>query len=61
MRFALAWSESLVSVTSVAGLVIFFSVFVGILIWLATRSRKQVDRWSRLPLKDNDEASSENS
>lgn len=54
---ALGMSENLVGITSVAGLLIFFTVFVGIFIWLLTRSKKQVDRWSRLPLKDKQDES----
>ncbi len=37
------------------GLLMFFLVFVGITFWTLTRSRRQIDRWSGLPL-ESDEA-----
>ena len=36
----------------VMGLVIFVAVFVGAAIWVATRSKAQVDHWSKLPLSE---------
>ena len=35
------------------GLVIFVTVFVLVTIWALTRSRKQVRRWSSMPLNDD--------
>ncbi|HMO25885.1 MAG TPA: cbb3-type cytochrome c oxidase subunit 3 [Tepidisphaeraceae bacterium] len=46
-----------VSVLSSIGLLIFFTVFLGIIIWAFTRSKRTVDRWSKLPL--GEEGSSE--
>ncbi len=34
------------------GLVIFFVVFIVTTIWVYTRSRRDVDHWSKLPLND---------
>ena len=36
------------------GLVIFVAVFIGTSLWIFTRPRRQVDRWSHLPLEDSD-------
>jgi cbb3-type cytochrome oxidase subunit 3 len=32
------------------GLVIFVIVFLGVTVWILTRSRKEVQTWSRIPL-----------
>ncbi|TWT29394.1 Cbb3-type cytochrome oxidase component FixQ [Posidoniimonas corsicana] len=48
----LAASPALLSVTSVIGMLIFLTVFLGVVFWVATRSRRQVNDWSRLPLDD---------
>ncbi len=45
--------EDWLGVLSTTGMLIFFTVFVGVLIWIATRSRRQIDRWSKLPLEDD--------
>lgn len=34
-----------------AGLVLFFLTFVATTVWAMTRGRKDVDRWSALPLE----------
>lgn len=34
------------------GLVVFVAVFLGVCVWVATRRRQEVDRWSSLPLAD---------
>ena len=34
-----------------AGLVTFFTVFVGMTVWAMTRRRQEIDRWSALPLE----------
>jgi cbb3-type cytochrome oxidase subunit 3 len=39
-------------ILSTTGMLIFFAVFVGVVIWIVTRSRRQIDRWSKLPLED---------
>lgn len=39
---------------SVAGLLIFFVVFVLIVLWTLTRPRSQVNDWSRLPMAPDD-------
>lgn len=39
-------------VFAVGGLVLFVAVFVGVCLWVTTRSRKEVDAWSSLPLAD---------
>jgi len=36
-----------------AGLIVFFSVFVGVTVWSMTRSRKLVRQWAMLPLEDS--------
>jgi hypothetical protein len=36
-----------------AGLVIFFVIFVGAMIWTLTRPRRMVEEWARLPLHDS--------
>lgn len=38
---------------STVGLVIFVAVFVGVCVWALTRSRRQVKRWSELPLSED--------
>ena len=40
---------------AVIGLVVFVTVFLGVVAWVATRGRKQIDTWSRLPLSDDHE------
>lgn len=40
-----------------AGLVVFFLVFVGVAVWTFTRSRKQVEEWSAIPLSGGREES----
>lgn len=40
---------------AVIGLVVFFTVFLGVVAWVLTRSRRQVDRWASLPLADGTE------
>lgn len=32
------------------GLVIFVVVFIGITVWVVTRSRREIQTWSRIPL-----------
>ena len=32
----------------------FFALFLGIVIWTLLRPRKQIDRWSRIPLDDQE-------
>ncbi|MEO0529055.1 MAG: cbb3-type cytochrome c oxidase subunit 3 [Planctomycetota bacterium] len=39
-------------VFAVGGLLLFVAVFVGVCFWVTTRSRKEVDTWSSLPLAD---------
>lgn len=34
-------------------LVIFVAVFAGVFVWTVTRSRRQVQTWSTLPLEDD--------
>lgn len=41
-----------IAALKVAGLVIFLAVFIGIVLWTLTRSRRQIDRWSEMPLDD---------
>ena len=50
-----ALSEAGLGLLSVMGLVLFVAVFLGILAWTLSRSRRQVDRWSSLPLADGHE------
>ena len=38
------------------GLVLFVLVFVGTSLWAITRTRKQLDHWSNLPLGGSDSA-----
>ena len=40
---------------AVAGLVIFVAIFAGMILWVLTRKRSQVERWSKLPLHTDDE------
>lgn len=35
-----------------AGLIIFFTVFVGVMLWAFTRSRKTIHNWALIPLED---------
>ena len=37
---------------AVGGLLLFVAVFLGVCFWVTTRSRKEVDVWSSLPLAD---------
>lgn len=37
---------------AVGGLLVFVAVFAGVCLWVTTRSRKEVDMWSSLPLAD---------
>lgn len=39
-------------VFAVGGLLLFVAVFSGVCFWVTTRSRKEVDAWSSLPLAD---------
>ena len=39
------------------GLVIFFVVFVGTALWALTRPRREIQRWSALPLEAGEEVS----
>lgn len=36
------------------GLVIFFVTFLAIVVWALTRPKRDVKRWSKLPLNDSD-------
>lgn len=45
------------SITSTLGLLIFVAVFLGIIAWTLTRSRRQVKHWSELPLSDDSDDS----
>jgi len=38
------------SLPAIVGLVVFFTVFVGVCVWVFTRRRGTVDRWAGLPL-----------
>jgi cbb3-type cytochrome oxidase subunit 3 len=37
------------------GLVIFVVVFLGVTVWILTRSRKEVGTWSRIPLTGDED------
>lgn len=37
------------------GLIIFVAVFAGITAWTLTRRRSQIDDWSRMPLRGDDD------
>lgn len=39
------------SLTS-AGLLLFFAVFIGVMLYALTRPPRQADRWSRIPLTE---------
>ena len=47
-------TEGLLQVTSVGGMLIFLSVFTGVVVWVLTRRRGEVDDWSHLPLEDRE-------
>jgi len=49
-------SSGVLSHFATIGLVIFVAVFVGVGIWTLTRSRREIDDWSHLPLSGDDEA-----
>lgn len=49
----LAWLEDPLSVAAVVSMLIFFGVFLGVIVWLLTRSRREVDNWSKMPLDDD--------
>jgi hypothetical protein len=36
------------------GLVVFFVTFIGIALWTLTRPRRDIDRWSSLPLQSDE-------
>ena len=42
--------ESDLSFFAVVGLVLFVAIFLGLTVWVLTRSRRQVRTWSELPL-----------
>ena len=42
------------------GLVIFFLVFLGAVVWTLTRSRREVEQWARLALHESELSSQEN-
>ena len=35
---------------AVIGLVIFVAVFVGVTVWVLTRTKREISTWSRIPL-----------
>jgi len=37
------------------GLVIFVVVFIGITVWVVTRSRKEIQTWSQIPLTGDED------
>jgi len=37
------------------GLVLFVAVFVGVAAWTLTRRRSEIDDWSRMPLRGDDD------
>lgn len=37
------------------GLVIFVAVFIGVTVWILTRSRQEVQAWSRIPLTSDED------
>lgn len=47
-----AMSAAGLEVLAVGGLLMFVAVFVGVCFWVTTRSRKEVETWSSLPLAD---------
>lgn len=46
-------TDEAIQLIKTAGLLAFFSIFCGVLIWVTFRKRKEVQRWSRLPLDDD--------
>jgi cbb3-type cytochrome oxidase subunit 3 len=53
------WNTANLGILSEIAMVMFFLIFLGVLVWVFTRSRRQVDRWSKLPLQ-NEEPKSPN-
>ncbi|MEO1496664.1 MAG: hypothetical protein AAFV43_05890 [Planctomycetota bacterium] len=47
-----AMSAAGLEILAVGGLLLFVAVFTGVCLWVTTRSRKEVDTWSSLPLAD---------
>lgn len=41
------------SIVSTCGLLAFVGMFVGVCVWALTRTRRDVSRWSELPLEDS--------
>ncbi|MEM1303272.1 MAG: hypothetical protein AAGG46_00160 [Planctomycetota bacterium] len=47
-----AMSEAGLGVLAAVGVTMFVLIFLAIVAWTLSRSRKQVDKWSSLPLAD---------
>ncbi|TWT40767.1 cbb3-type cytochrome c oxidase subunit 3 [Botrimarina hoheduenensis] len=47
-----ALSQAGLAPIAVVGLIAFFAVFVGVLVWTMTRPRRDIETWSSLPLAD---------
>ncbi|MEM6329839.1 MAG: cbb3-type cytochrome c oxidase subunit 3 [Planctomycetota bacterium] len=50
-----ALSDSGMPALAAFGLLMFVAIFVGVTVWALTRRRRQVERWSSLPLVDGPE------
>lgn len=53
-------SDGSLSEFATVGLVLFVAVFLGTTVWVLTRRKSQVRRWSRLPLAEDDDPPQEN-
>ena len=47
------FSEQWLSNYASLGLLLFFLFFMGVILWVVTRPRKQTDRWASIPLSDD--------
>jgi len=48
-------SDGALSHFATIGLVIFVAVFLGVTVWILTRSKREVRQWSELPLAGDDD------
>lgn len=57
MRLARSVLDSItgLEIYAIIGILIFFTFFIGLIIWVIRMKKKKVDEYSRIPLKDEED------
>lgn len=51
-------TDAAIQLLKTIGLVLFFAIFCGVVLWVVLRKRSEIKRWSELPLDDDPAANS---